>query len=75
MSRPGWFLLLLLLHIDGAMAQAQKWPAKPVRMYVGFPASTSTDVVARIVANELSPRIGQAIVVENRPGACNLFSP
>ena len=75
MSRTQWFLLLSLLYTDGALAQAQKWPTKPVRMYVGFPASTSTYVVARIVANELSPRIGQAIVVENRPGACNLFSP
>ena len=69
MSRTEWFLLLSLLYIDGAMAQAQKWPTKPVRLYVGFPAGTSTDVVARLVANELSPRIGKPVVVENRPGA------
>jgi tripartite-type tricarboxylate transporter receptor subunit TctC len=62
-------LLLWLLCMTPAAAKVQKWPTKPVRIYVGFTAGTSTDVVARIVANAVSPRIGQPIVVENRPGA------
>ena len=51
-----------------ALAQAPRWPTKPVRMYVGFSTGTSTDVVARIVADGVSPRLGQPLVVENRPG-------
>ena len=62
------YLLLLLLCVAPATAQTP-WPTRPVRIYVGFPAGTSTDIVARIVANAVSPRIGQPIVVENRPGA------
>jgi tripartite-type tricarboxylate transporter receptor subunit TctC len=64
----GRILLLSLLCVAPAMAQTP-WPTRPVRIYVGFPAGTSTDIVARIVANAVSPRIGQPIVVENRPGA------
>ena len=67
-------LVLFLLCIDTAMAQAQQWPAKPVRIYVGFPAGTSTDIVARIVGTSVSPRIGQPVVVENRPGASGIIA-
>lgn len=62
-------LLLTLPGIDDARAQAQTWPVRPLRLFVGFPPGTSTDVVARIVANALSPRIGQPVIVENRSGA------
>src|SRR5689334_5049823 len=62
-------LLFSLLCVTPAIAQIQPWPAKPVRIYVGFSPGTSTDIVARIVANAVGPRIGQPIVVENRPGA------
>src|SRR5687767_180016 len=67
-------LLLWLLWMAPAVAQVETWPTKPVRIYVGFPAGTSTDVVARIVANAVSPRIGQPIVVENRPGASGIIA-
>ena len=67
-------LLLSLLCMAPATAQAQPWPAKPLRIYVGFPAGTSTDIVARIVANAVGPRIGQPIVVENRPGASGIIA-
>jgi tripartite-type tricarboxylate transporter receptor subunit TctC len=56
---------LVLGSHTGASAQT----LETARIYVGFPAGTSTDIVARIVANAVSPRIGQPIVVENRPGA------
>src|SRR4051812_10881730 len=69
MKRVLGSLVLLSLAAGGALAQAPKWPVKPIRMYVGFSTGTSTDVVARIVADGVSPRLGQQIVVENRPGA------
>ena len=48
---------------------AQTWPGKPVRLLVPFPPGGSTDIVARIVAQKLSERLRQAIVIENRGGA------
>ena len=55
------------LHAAGAAAQA--WPVKPIRLMVPFPPGGSTDIVARIVAQKLSERLGQSIVIENRGGA------
>jgi tripartite-type tricarboxylate transporter receptor subunit TctC len=52
------------------MAAAQSaWPDRPIRFIVPFPAGSSSDIVARIVATGLSERLGQPLVVENRPGA------
>jgi tripartite-type tricarboxylate transporter receptor subunit TctC len=51
------------------IADAQTYPSRPVHLLVGFPAGGPTDFVARIIAQSLSERLGQQIVVENRPGA------
>ena len=50
----------------GLGAQAQHWPSKPIKLVVPFTAGGSTDTVARIVAEKLTPRLGQPVIVENR---------
>jgi tripartite-type tricarboxylate transporter receptor subunit TctC len=51
-----------------ALAQSG-WPSKPIRIVVPYGAGSSPDVIARIIADKLSPRLGQPVIVENRPGA------
>jgi tripartite-type tricarboxylate transporter receptor subunit TctC len=64
-----------LAVLSGAFALAQTavaddtWPAKPVRILVGFGAGGGTDIVARVVAERLSETLSQQFVVENKPGA------
>jgi tripartite-type tricarboxylate transporter receptor subunit TctC len=50
-------------------ASAQSWPARPIRVIIPFGAGSSTDLVPRIVFEQLSSQLGQPIVVENRAGA------
>src|SRR2546421_8167252 len=50
-------------------AAAQGYPARPVKILVGFAAGGPTDVIARIVAQDMTGSMGQSFIVENRPGA------
>lgn len=59
---------LLAGHAQAA-ADPKKYPEKPVRIIVGFSAGGTTDVVARIMAKELTTELGQSFVVDNKPGA------
>src|SRR5262245_53178621 len=51
------------------VAWAQPYPARPVRMMVGFAAGQAIDIVTRIIGQRLSERLGQQFIIENRPGA------
>lgn len=63
-------LLCLLSTVVGA-AHAQSWPTKPVKVVVGFPAGTSSDIIARLFAERLADHFKQGFVIENAPGAAS----
>ncbi|ART47715.1 Bug family tripartite tricarboxylate transporter substrate binding protein [Acidovorax carolinensis] len=62
-------LYALTLAATAGLAQAQAWPAKPLRIVVPFPAGGTSDVLARLVGLKLSESLGQPVVVDNKPGS------
>jgi tripartite-type tricarboxylate transporter receptor subunit TctC len=61
--------MLVALALGPALALAQSYPAKPVRLIVPFPPGGSNDIVGRLVAAQLSERLGKQVIVDNRAGA------
>ena len=51
------------------IAQAQTYPSRPLRIITGFAAGGATDILARLIGQWLSERLGQPFVIQNRPGA------
>jgi len=60
---------LLIAASGAAVAQAASWPVRPVRLVVPYVPGGATDLVSRVIAEQLSSRLGQQVVVDNRPGA------
>jgi tripartite-type tricarboxylate transporter receptor subunit TctC len=56
---------------SGRKAMAADYPNRPVRFVVGYPAGGATDIVARLIGQKLSQRMGQEFIIENKPGAGN----
>jgi tripartite-type tricarboxylate transporter receptor subunit TctC len=61
--------IVLAMGISCAFAQSSDYPTRPVRWVVGFAAGGSSDIVARLMSDWLQERLGEAFLVENRPGA------
>jgi tripartite-type tricarboxylate transporter receptor subunit TctC len=58
----------------GVSANAQNYPTKPIKLIVGFAAGGPTDVIARILAQDMTSKLGQGVVVENKTGANALIA-
>jgi len=59
----------MVFGLSAPAAAQDDWPQRPIKLIVGFNAGGTTDVVARILAEDMSQSLGQSIIVENRPGA------
>lgn len=67
----GLFAAATLVPVADAVAQA--WPTRPVRFVVPFPAGSSPDVTARLIAAKLTDSLGQSVLIENRTGAAGII--
>jgi tripartite-type tricarboxylate transporter receptor subunit TctC len=75
--RSGWIpafagmtmLFVGMTMLFAAMTAVAAWPERPIKLYIGYAAGGSTDVVARLITPKLSEKLGQPVVIENKPGS------
>jgi len=65
---------LVAAALCAAAAHAQGWPSKPIRLVVGFPPGGGNDIIARLVGAKMQETWGEAVIVENRPGAASIIA-
>jgi tripartite-type tricarboxylate transporter receptor subunit TctC len=66
---PSIFPIACALLLSLCNVQAETYPSRPIKLVVSLPAGSTPDVIARLAAERLSSRLGQSVIVENRPGA------
>jgi tripartite-type tricarboxylate transporter receptor subunit TctC len=66
-----WLCAVLLVMACGV--HAQSYPSKPIRIVIPFPPGNTTDIMSRLIAPKMSERLGQQVIVENRPGASGML--
>ena len=69
MRQAAWVILASMLCLAPGGASAAEYPDRPVRMIVPFTPAGATDLLARLTGERLGVRLGQSVVIENRPGA------
>src|SRR5687768_9002169 len=69
MLRRSIVVCALLIPAVAFAAAAENYPVKPIRLIVGFTPGGSDDLVGRMVAGRITERLGQTVIVDNRPGA------
>jgi tripartite-type tricarboxylate transporter receptor subunit TctC len=69
-----WLLIFLLALFGAAGAWAQTYPAKPIKLIVGFPPGGGSDALARRVGAALTEKFGQQVIVDNKPGANTILA-
>ena len=74
LKRRRFVAMLALASISTAFAWSADYPARPVRMVVGFPPGGAADILGRVAAQQLTERLGQQVVVDNRGGAGGLVA-
>ncbi len=67
--RRSALLALALVAVGGAAQAHDPWPSKPITLVVPFPPGGPTDMVARVLAQQVGQQLGQTVIVDNRPGA------
>jgi tripartite-type tricarboxylate transporter receptor subunit TctC len=65
--------VIILGLLLATLAHAQPYPSKPIRIVIPFPPGNTTDIMTRLIAPKMSERLGQQVIVENRPGASGML--